>query len=323
MTYERMSRSVPADHILVVTLSRYKDKVKEILPDLPEENILLEPYGRNTAPSVAFAAYELLRRDPEATILVSPADHVIPDLPLFDSTVELAFESACEDDGLYTIGVVPTRPDTNFGYIQVTGGNRAVASGGKAKAKSFMEKPDIELAKVFIESGEFLWNTGIFIWKASSIKSELEHHAPEITRLWEGWEEGLSADRRADFLEKVYADCPKISIDYAVMEKSDKVWIFPGIFRWADIGNWESLYSYLSRRDADGNAVGIIGPSIVKDNRDSFFYTTNSGKLTIIQGMSSFLVVDTDDVLMICPRDDKKIKEILSELAMPEYTKYK
>ena len=323
LAYERMARTIPEDNIYVVSLGRYRDKVLEQLPELSEDRLLLEPYSRNTAPSIAFAAYSLLSKDPEAVMVVTPADHIIPDHDIFDKTLSNALEAAAEEDALYTIGVVPTRPDSQFGYIQVAGGSAAVAAGTKAKAKTFTEKPDAELAKVFVESGEFLWNTGIFIWKASVIKAEMEKHAPEITRLWNGWETSLYGPDRAGFLEKTYADSPRISIDYAVMEKSDKVWIFPGRFSWADIGNWESLYSYLSGRDSDGNASHISGMGLLKEDKNNIFYTSDSGKLTIIRGLENFVVVDTDDVLMICPRDERQLKDTLSEIAMPEYQKYK
>lgn len=322
-TYERMSRSFRADHIYVVTLSRYRDLVREHLPKLPEENILLEPYSRNTAPSVALSTYTLLHRDPQAAVVVTPSDHIITDRLLFDKTLAEALSYAERGDALVTLGIVPSRPDANFGYIQVTGGPAAHESGVPLKAKTFTEKPDPELAKVFVDSGEFLWNSGIFIWKAETIRAEMERCCPEITRLWKGWEKALGTPTAQDFIDRIYTDSPKISVDYAVMEKSERVWILPAKFGWTDIGNWDSLYEHLSRHDSLGNADRTDGPLLMKDCRDDIIFSTPSGKLTVLRGLRDFIVVDTDDVLLVCPRDDRKIKDLISEMAMPGYKEYR
>ncbi|MBQ9549137.1 MAG: mannose-1-phosphate guanylyltransferase [Bacteroidales bacterium] len=322
-TYARMSRSFPEGHIFVITLARYRDMVLEQLPGLPDDHVLIEPYSRNTAPSVALATYTLLNIDPEATVLVTPSDHIISDKLLFDKTVSDAIEYASRGDALVTLGIVPTRPDANFGYIQVTGGAGAHESGKPLKAKTFTEKPDPELAQVFLDSGEFLWNSGIFVWKAGTVRAEMERCCPEITRLWQGWEKALNGPDAQGFVERIYADIPRISIDYALMEKSDRVWILPAKFGWTDIGNWESLYDYLSRHDRDGNSARTAGPLLMKDNANDIIYSTPSGKLTVLRGLRDYLVIDTDDVLMVCPRDDKKIKDLIAEVAMPNYEEYR
>jgi len=322
-TYERVSGIIPPENILVVSLTRYRAQVIRQIPELPEENLLLEPYSRNTAPCIAFAAYSLLKRDPDAVMVAVPSDHVISDLYLYQSTLLSAFESAIAKDSLITLGVVPTRPDTNFGYVQFTSEDQKYEEGQVLKVKTFTEKPDAELADVFIKSGEFLWNCGIFIWKASVIKEELERYAPEITNLWEGWENHLGTSSERFFLEKVYGECPKISIDYAVMEKTDRAWIRPARFGWADIGNWESLYDYLSSLDENGNATNIQGKSILKSNSKNIIISKNSNKLVAVRGLENYIVVDSDDILMICPRDESNIKDFISELAMPEYENFR
>lgn len=319
-TFDRMKAIVPEENILVVSLERYKDLVMNSLPELNEKNLLLEPYNRNTGPCITFATYTLLKRDPLAIVISTPADHAISNIPAYNETLNNAIQYAAGTDALITIGVVPNRPDANFGYIQVAGpfeGDRPV------KVKTFTEKPDKELAKVFLESGEFLWNSGIFVWRASTIRDELEKYAPDITRLWKGWKECLDTENQRRFIEKIYTDMPRVSIDVAVMEKTDNAWVYPAKFKWADIGNWESLYDHLANHDEKGNASNIVGKGLLKESSNNIIYSSGSNKLVAIRGMENFLVVDMKDVLLICPRDEEKLTEFISELAMPEYEDFR
>lgn len=319
-TYDRMKPVIPPENILVVTLERYRDQVRAQLPELPEENLLLEPYNRNTAPCIAYATYTVLKRDPAAVTVVTPADHAIGRHEAFNKTLQKALDYAAGSDALLTLGVIPTRPDPNFGYIQMAARDE---DGRPVKVKTFTEKPDAELARVFIDTGEFLWNSGIFVWHADTIRRELEKHAPEIARLWNGWQDELGTGREREFLNHIYPDMPRTSIDYAVMEKTDRAWVYPADFRWADIGNWESLYEYLAYHDEQGNALNRRGRSLFLDCADNIVYTTREGKLLALRGMEDFIVIDTDDILMICPRDEKKLKDFLSQLAMPEFEEYR
>lgn len=321
MTYDRMKDIVPDDNILVVSLERYGDQVREQLPELKAENLLLEPYNRNTAPCLTFANYTILKRDPLAVTLVMPSDQIIGDHEEFNRILSNAFGYAAGTDALITIGVVPTRPDTNFGYIQMmdvdVDGDRPV------KVKTFTEKPDVDLAKVFIDTGEFLWNTGIFIWKSSEIKKELEQHMPEITKLWRGWEEALGSDGERSFLERIYTDMPRSSIDYALMEKTDNAWVYPAHFSWADIGNWDSLYDYLAHHDANENAISVKTRCMIQECKRNIIYSDNPDKLFAMRGLEDCIVIDTRDVLMICPRNVEKLKDFLSSLAMPEFEEFR
>ncbi len=319
-TFDRMKTLIPEENILVVSLERYRGLVRDQLPELPEENLLLEPYNRNTAPCIAFANYEILRRDPAAITIVTPSDHAIARHDAFNKTLDNALAYAAGTDALITLGVIPTRPDPNFGYIQMAG---QPEEGRPVKIKTFTEKPDTELARVFLETGEFLWNSGIFVWRADVIRQELERLAPEITRLWAGWPELLSSENRREILERIYTDMPRISIDYAVMEKTDKAWVYPADFRWADIGNWESFYEYLAYYDDRGNAFNRTSRRLLKDCKDNIVYSTRDGKLLALSGLDDFIVIDTEDVLLICPRDEERLKEFLSQLAMPEYEDYR
>ena len=231
MTYDRFVSIVPAGNIIVVTPVSYGDIARSILPELPEENLLLEPYARGTAPCMAYAAYTILGRDPSAVIVASPSDLIIRDDELFAKTVSSAIDYVEKENVLMTLGIVPKSPDVNFGYIQVKEGKNAYHMDKPLKVKTFTEKPTAALAEVFIRTGEFFWNSGIFVWKASGIVAEIEKYLPEVTELFKGWQEGIS--ERA-FIEKAYSECPRISLDYGVMERTDRAWLYPARFGWAD-----------------------------------------------------------------------------------------
>lgn len=322
-TYERFCRVVPQENILIVTAGRYRDLVMEQIPELRSENLLLEPYARNTAPSAAYATYSLLKRDPEASVVMTPSDHFIRNEELFCKTITNAFEYIEEHDVLMTLGILPTRPDTNYGYIQACGGRNAYMNDTPMQVKTFTEKPDKELAKVFINSGEFFWNSGILILKAATLRSEMEKHVPQITGLFRGWESALGTKVEEEFVTRIFTECPNISIDYAVMEKTDRAWMYPAKFDWQDIGSWESLYNFIPDKDADGN---IIGPEkhLVENCRNIMVMTPDrKKKMVAVKGLEDFMIIDTDEALVICPKDDKKFKEFISGIAMPEFEKYR
>lgn len=321
-TYDRFAGIVPQENILVVTTDRLGSLVREQIPELDEKNLLLEPYGRDTAPCIAYASYVLLKRNSDATMVVTPADHIIRDTDAFREDILAAMEYSSCRDVLMTLGLKPTRPDPNYGYIQVSGGRCSGDRHEAVKVKTFTEKPDVELAKVFISSGEFFWNSGIFVWRADSIRSEMERCLPEVTRLFAGWENAIGSPVEDMFIEKAYSDCIKISIDYGVMEKTAKAWLYPARFRWADVGTWESLYNIVKKKDENGNVTNAHF-ILSKDSVESLVVSENKGKLMAISGLKDFVVIDTDDVLLICPKSDKHVKDIMSGLAMPGYEQFK
>lgn len=321
-TYERFLDIVPQENIIISTAEKYRSLVMAEIPELSEENLLLEPYTRNTAPCLAYATYTLLKRNPEASFIVSPADYIIENKELFAETVNAAFEYVENNDVLMTLGIIPTRPDTNYGYAQVCGGRQALKSSSPIKVKTFTEKPDKELAKVFLASGEFLWNSGMFIWKANVIKDEMEKHMPLVTGLFKGWENILGTAVEGEFINKVYTDCMNLSISYGVMEKTDKAWIYPVQFDWQDIGTWESLYNYMTERQGGDNAVSA-GKVLLEDTNDTLIISPEKKKLVAVKGLENFTIIDTEDVLLICPKDDRKFKEFISQIAMPEFEKYR
>lgn len=320
-TYERCLRIVPQENILVVTAERYRDLVTEQLPELQTENLLLEPYSRNTAPAVAYCTYSLLKRDPEAMVAILPSDHIIDDDELFSQTISTAFEYIDTNDVLMTLGIVPSRPDTNYGYVQAYGGREAYKANEPLQIKTFTEKPDKTLAEIFINTGEFLWNAGIFLWKAKTIRQEMEKHTPDITTQFNGWEAAIGSKIEKEFIQRAYTGCPNISLGYGVMEKTDRAWIYPAKFGWQDIGTWESLYNYIPK-DSSRNAVSAE-KTLLENTSGNLIVSPEKKKLIAIKGLEDYMVIDTEDALVICPKDDSKFKDFISGIAMPGFEKYR
>ena len=232
MTYDRFASILPRENIFVVTLAKFASTAHILLPELPEGNLILEPYARKTAPCIALATYTILARDPEALVVASPCDLVIRDEALFASTIGEMFDFVSAHDVLMTLGIVPRSADVNFGYIQVKEGRNAWELERPLQVKTFTEKPPKELAEVFLRTGEFFWNSGIFLWKATVIREEMERYLPDVTELFKGWEKDICDPA---FVERAYAECPKISLDYGVMERTDRAWLYPARFGWADV----------------------------------------------------------------------------------------
>ena len=324
MTIDRVARIMPKENILIVTAEKYRRLIEKQAADIPSENILYEPFKRNTAPCIAYATYKLLARDPDAVVAVAPSDHIITDESDFVDTVSAVMDYAEIHDQLFTIGIKPTSPNTNYGYIQF---NREVRTDAAARkegfqVKTFTEKPNLELATVFYESGEFLWNSGIFIWNLKTIKAEMERYLPEMTELFNPCGRDIYyTPEEKGFIEHSYNNSPSISIDYGVMEKTRKAWVFPADFGWSDLGTWESAYNYIQNKDADGNILHAAD-SVLGDVKRSIVVTTDPKKLVIVKGLEDYMVVDSNNVLMICPRADDVVKEILVDITAEEKGEY-
>ena len=322
ITYDRFAKIVPVENILVVTLDRFGELVKEQIPELPAENLLLEPYSRNTAPCIAYSTMVIMKRDPGAIIVTTPSDHIITDEDSFSKSVTEVMECAETENALMTLGIPPTSPATGYGYIQVAGGSEAAKSDKPVKVKTFTEKPDKQLAEIFCKSGEFFWNSGVFIWKASTIMEEMEKYVPNLISLFSAWNESFPCPDSPKLLEKAYSECPKISIDYAVMEKTEHAWLYPGDFGWADIDSWESLFNAVPESDAHGNVFNSE-KHLFNDNRDNLVITENKRKIYAIKGLKDYLVVDTEDALLICPKDDRQFNDFISGLGMPGFEDFR
>lgn len=299
MTFDRFVAITPPENIWIVSNTKYKQLIAEQLPELSDDQVLLEPDKRNTAPCIAYAAYKILKKDPSATMVVTPSDHAIFKESEFHSVVNTALENASKEDHLITIGIRPNRPETGYGYIQY------ISNPGNPikKVKTFTEKPQADLAQKFIESGDFLWNSGIFIWSIDSIVRAFEQHDEEIATLFaSGLDKYFSSDERK-FIDKAYSQCKSISIDYAIMEKADNVYVVPGDFGWSDLGSWNALHDL---RDKDENENVIEGSALTYESRDNFI-RGKKGKLIVAHGMDGYLIADFDDVLLICKKEDSSI----------------
>ena len=310
LAYERFAKIIPPENIIVSSQSRYKELVKKDIPEISDENLFLEPYSRNTAPCLAYATYKLLKRDPEAVMIATPADHVIYDDELFKDTILKALDYASCHDSLMTLGVVPNGPDTNFGYIQVCS-DVETPKGEPVKVKTFTEKPDKELAEVFYQSGEFYWNSGIFVWQANIIRAELEKHQPEITTLFSGWEQALDSPEEEAFIEKAFAGCMKISIDYAVMEKSDSIYVISADLGWSDLGSWTSAGSHIAE-GPDGNRV--VGNDVRLIDSEGCIVHVEECRKVVVKGLKDYVVACRGGNLLVCPAaDEQKIKDYAAD----------
>lgn len=318
-TYERMVKIVPKENILVVTGAIHKDLVKQQLPELADEQILLEPLRRNTAPCIAYATYKLLTKNPEATVVVAPADHLILNEPEFLKVVGDCLSFAEKNKGLVTIGIKPTRPETGYGYIQVNPKKPLADVSNAYKVKTFTEKPNAEMAQVFVDSGEFLWNSGLFIWTLQTIKQELEASLPEVASLFAAGNDMYYTDNEEACILNAYAGCRNISIDYGVMEKAKNVSVFCADFGWSDLGTWNSLYMH-SQKDEKENVV-VAKHALVKNSSGCMVKSTTD-RLLVLKDLDDYLVVDTHDVLLICrPGTDDEMKDFIGDtlLNKPDY----
>ena len=313
-TYERFAPMVPNENFLVVTNKRYKAQVLEHIPELNESQILCEPIGRNTAPCIAYAAYTLQKLNPDARMIVTPSDHLILNEVDFREIISECVEYADKHDALMTVGIKPTRPDTGYGYIQTS------SDSSISRVKCFTEKPNLEMAQTFIESGEFVWNAGIFVWKLSSIIEAFSRHLPEHHVLFSAIVDDLATEREEAAIEGVFSECKPISIDYGIMEKADNVYVRCGDFGWSDVGTWGSVYQ-LSRKDAFANTK-LGGSSYTYATRSSVI-SIPEGKVAVINGLRDYIVVDTDDVLMICPRsEEQSIKKYIDDVKFDKGDKH-
>ena len=322
MTYDRFKGLVAPENVWVVTSQKYADIVAEQLPDMPKGNILQEPCRRNTAPCIAYVSWRIKAKNPKANLVVTPADHLVTDVVEFQRVISSALNFTAETDAIVTLGMHPTRPETGYGYIQVTGGKAGAVSGKPVKVKTFTEKPDKELAKVFFNSGEFFWNSGIFAWKASVILDEMAKYLPDVVSVFNNYDQYAGTPGEKAFLEKAYSECPKISIDYGVMEKTDLAWLYSAHFGWSDVDGWEALFNAVSSKDTEGNATNSSS-TLFDGDKDNLVVTENKKKIYAIKGLKDFLVIDTDDALLICPKNDKQFKEFITGLGMPGYEEFR
>lgn len=316
-TVRRARPVAPPECTWIVTSPSLKEAIQKILPNFKDEQFILEPTGKNTAPAIGLSAISLARRDPDATMAVLPADHRIPDQQAFESAIRSAVKVVSTQEMLATIGIHPTRPETGYGYIQLDAKAPQIASN-VFRVKTFAEKPNLPTAKLFLESGDFLWNSGMFIWRVSTILGQIAEFLPD---LHSGLRDiGLAWDtpQASEVVQRVYGSLKAISIDYGVMEKASDVCVVKGNFRWSDVGSWEEVWR-LSKKDEKGNAIRgnhlvIHSENNLVDARDRSY---------ALLGVKDLVIIETEDAVLICPREKtQQVREVVDELEKRNHTSY-
>lgn len=307
-TFDRFNKIIPAENIFVVTHDGYAEITKEQLPELSDDQILLEPIRRNTAPCIAYATYRIQTINPEANIIVAPSDHLILKSDQFIEDIEKGLEFVTHHDVLLTLGVKPTRAETAYGYIQVC----TDKVDGVHKVKTFTEKPSKELAEAFVKSGEFVWNSGIFIWSLKSILKAFRMYLPDITNTFDEGAHLFNTAQEKKFIDSSFPFCPNISIDYGVLEKADNVFVIISTFGWSDLDSWASLQE-ASPRDENDN-MHLRGEVVYIESSNNVV-ATSTKKLVLIQGLDDYIVAESDKILLICKKEDEhRIKHFMNDV---------
>ena len=307
MTVDRFKGLIPAENVWVVTSQAYREQVMEQLPEVPVGNILLEPCRRNTAPCIAYASWRIKSIDPKATIVVSPSDHLILDITEFQRVVSSAVDFASTSDAIITLGMKPTRPETGYGYIQTDMSCPSVRNKEIYRVDAFKEKPDLSTAEKYIRKPNMLWNAGIFIWNVSTIVNALRVYAPEINEIFENLLPIYGTAKEQDTINEEFPKCESISVDYAILEKSEEIYCFPASFGWSDLGTWGSLRENV-KRDNNGNAV--IGNNVqTYETRDCVIHCCEEHRV-VVQGLDGYIVAEKDNTLLICKlSEEQRIKQ--------------
>ncbi len=308
-TFERFAAFIPVENIYVVTSNEYIKIVKQQLPGLPTENVLGEPSRKNTAPCIAYISFKLHQKDPKASLIVAPADHIIQDKKAFNKVCLEALSFVNKHNAIITLGITPTHPNTGYGYIQR---EQHSVSDNVYKVKTFTEKPNLELAKTFLASGDFLWNAGIFVWQVKNIIKAFEKYLPEMYDVFIAEKESFNTAAEKKALEHIYPLCTNISIDFGIMEKAENVYVIPSSFGWSDVGTWNSAYENL---DKDTLHNAIAGKNVLVIDATKCMVHAPDKKLLVLQGLEDYIIVDTDDVLLICKKSkEQEIKDYVAEV---------
>ena len=314
-TFDRLEKLVPKENILIVTNELYKQLVIDQL-GVAEDQVLCEPSRRNTAPCIAFANYKIAKQNPNANIIVAPADHLILKEQKFVEVMEKALSFTAKNDALVTLGISPSRPDTGYGYIQFDDSDDADIK----KVKTFTEKPDLELAKQFLESGDFSWNSGMFIWSLASINKAFENLLPEMDSLFKEQKDAFHTADETEAIEQIYSVCKSISIDYGIMEKSENVYVISADIGWSDLGTWGSIYTHL---DHDEQRNAVVGKNVMLYDSEDCIVSVPKDKLVVLQGLKDYIVVEAHDTLLVCKKEDEqKIKEFVTDIKLNKGEKF-
>jgi mannose-1-phosphate guanylyltransferase len=318
-TFRRFKATCPEKNIFVVTGIDHKELVIDQL-GIDPANVLAEPFRRNTAPCLAYGTFRILKEDPKAVITVTPADHLIVKEDIFSKVIQDSMDFVENNDALLTLGIQPDKPETGYGYIQADLKKPVKGFDNLMKVKTFTEKPDIELARKFIQSGDFYWNSGIFIWNINSIVAAFKKYLPDMYSAFEEGQNMFGTKEEKNFILRTYTECKNISIDYGIMEKADNVYVMRTEIGWSDLGTWSSLYDH-SSVDKGGNSM-VRGNVFSYDNRGNIF-NISPGKVAVIQGLRDYIVVETDDVLLVVRKEEEQnIKNFLEDVKKETGDKY-
>lgn len=320
-TFDRLRNVFPVENILIVTNDDYEDIVRQQLPEIGANQLLLEPMRRNTAPCIAYANHKVHLTDPEAKILVAPSDHVILKESDFIDVVRKGLDFVTENDCLLTLGIRPNRPETGYGYIQINGDKtRIELNQSFRRVKTFTEKPDLAMAELFLNSGDFFWNSGMFFWSLPAIMKAFDSFLPEINQVFGEGRSFYNTAKEPEFISRVYSSCRNISIDYGIMEKAENVFVLCSDFGWSDLGTWGSLYDILSKNNESNT---ITGSNVFVYNSQNCLINLPDDKLAVIQGLDDFIVVESDNILLICRKqDEQKIKNYVNDVRIEKGEEY-
>jgi mannose-1-phosphate guanylyltransferase len=311
MTYDRFKGMIAPENVWVVTSEKYADIVAEQLPDMLKGNILLEPCRRNTAPCIAYVSWRIKAKNPKANLVITPADHLVTDVVEFQRVINSALVFTAETDAIVTLGMTPTRPETGYGYIQADLQEPSLRNKEIYRVDSFKEKPDYETAVKYVKSKEFFWNSGIFIWNVNTIVNSLRIYEPEISDIFEDLMPVFGTAKEQKMINEQFPKCPSISIDYAVMERADEIFVFPADFGWSDVGTWGSLHT-IAPVDKDGN--NVIGENVkLYETKNCVVHVTEE-KRVVVQGLEGYIVAEKGNTLLICKlEEEQRIKEFSAE----------
>jgi len=319
-TFRRFERVCPIENIYIVTNELYRDLVKQQLPGIGHSQILCEPTRRNTAPCIAYANYTILQRNPDANIVVAPSDHIILKEDNFIEVIEAALAATAGNDWLLTLGIQPSRPDTGYGYIQFDDSQHYADDVRLRKVRTFTEKPQLEMAQQFLQSGDFLWNSGIFIWSLKSIMKAFENFLPEVDSIFKEGTGLYNTPAEKEFIVNAYTVCRNISIDYGIMEKAINVYVLASDFGWSDLGTWGSLYDSRPLNE-EGNS--IVGNNVMTYDSRNCIVNMPKDKLVILQGLNDYIVVEDDNILLVCRKEDEQqIRHFVTDVRLHKGEKF-
>lgn len=307
LTYDRFKGLCPNENVWIVTNKKYDAWIKEQLPEVPAENILLEPCRRNTAPCIAYVSWHIKAKDPKANLVITPSDHIVMDTAEFRRVITQCLKFTSETDAILTLGMKPNRPETAYGYIQADLSSSSPRNKEIFRIDTFREKPDLKTAQKYIQQNNFFWNAGIFIWSVSTIVNAFRIYSPAISKIFENMLSIYGTDKEQEMIDLHYPECENISVDYAIMEKAEEIFVCPANFGWSDLGSWSSLYMH-TRHDLYGNS--LIGPDInVYDTHNCMIHTTQEKKV-VVQGLDDYIVAEKDNLLLICKiSEEQRIRQ--------------